>query len=75
MEKNLDGSPEGEGVQGEGDYESARRYDHHLKKYLDQADVERAARNAAPRTEEEAEDLEAAEDEGRSHARGEKPSG
>lgn len=72
MEKNRDGTgAEPEGVQGEGDYESARRYDRDLKKYLDKADVERAARAAEPRTEEEAEDLEAAEDEGRRHARGE----
>ncbi|MBV9697151.1 MAG: hypothetical protein JO005_09520 [Gammaproteobacteria bacterium] len=72
MEKNRDdsGAQKRDEVQGEGDYESARRYDRDVKKYLENADVERAARDAEPRTEAEAEELEAAEDEGRRHARG-----
>ncbi|MBV9346088.1 MAG: hypothetical protein JO341_14805 [Gammaproteobacteria bacterium] len=72
MEKNIESQgSERDPVQGEGDYESARRYDRDVKRYVKTADVERAAREAEPRSEEEAEDLEAAEDVGRSRGKGE----
>jgi len=35
-------------VQGEGDYEAARRYDSSVHKFVQRADIERAARAAAP---------------------------
>ena len=60
-------------VQGEGDYESARRYDEHVEKFVQTADIERAAHEAAPRDAEEAAEMEAAERAGR--ARAKEPSG
>jgi hypothetical protein len=57
-------------IQGEGDYRSAREYREGLREFLEHADVEKAAREAAPRTPRQARELERAEEEGRSHARG-----
>jgi ElaB/YqjD/DUF883 family membrane-anchored ribosome-binding protein len=56
-------------IQGEGDYRSAREYREEVREYLERADVEKAAREAAPRDPEEALELEQAEDIGRSRAR------
>ena len=56
-------------VQGEGDYRSAREYREDLQQFLQHADVENAARAAAPRDRGEARELERAEAQGRSHAR------
>jgi len=61
----------GDGIQGEGDYQAARRYRASAQRYARTGDVGRAARAAAPRSEAEAEELERAEALGR--ARG-KPS-
>lgn len=58
-------------VQGEGDYQAARAYRHNVETYLEHADVAQAAREAAPRNRNEARELEQAEVEGRSHAKGE----
>jgi hypothetical protein len=52
-------------VQGEGDYRSAREYRQGVEKFVRTADIDRAAREAAPRDEREAAELEAAEDRGR----------
>ena len=60
-------------VQGEGDYESARRYQSALKRYVETVDVERAAHDAAPKHTQEAEELEAAEQAGRARAKPAKP--
>jgi hypothetical protein len=57
-------------VQGEGDYESARRFDADARRFLDSADVPELARRAAPRSKEEAAQLKEAEAVGRSHAVG-----
>ena len=57
------------GVHGEGNYEAAREYNERTQEYLDSADVEQDARNAAPRTEAEAKALKQAEAEGRKHAK------
>lgn len=59
----------GNGVQGEGDYRAARRYRAAAERYAHTADVRRAARNAAPRNEAEAEDMAEAEAEGRARAK------
>jgi hypothetical protein len=58
---------------GEGDYESARRYQSALKRYVETVDVERAAHDAAPKNTQEAEELEAAEQAGRAGAKLAKP--
>ena len=56
-------------VQGEGDYRAARAYREGVQEFLEHANVEEAARAAAPRDPQEARDLEQAEEEGRSHAK------
>lgn len=63
-----DASSEGD-VQGEGDYRAARRYGRSAEKFVHTADVERAAREAAPRNRTEAEEMMKAEAQGRSRAR------
>ncbi|MDB5880534.1 MAG: hypothetical protein JWP43_412 [Ramlibacter sp.] len=62
---------EGEQQMGEGSYEGTRQYNRRTQEYLKKADVERDAEAAKPRSEEEARDLKQAEDEGRSHSKGE----
>ncbi len=56
-------------VQGEGDYEAARRYRKDVQDFVQSQDVEHAAHEAEPRSREESEQLQRAEEEGRSHAR------
>jgi hypothetical protein len=55
-------------IQGEGDYESTRRFDNDEQRFLKTADVADLARKAAPKSKEEAAELKEAEDIGRSHA-------
>ena len=62
---------QGEQEMGEGSYEGTREYDRRTQEYLKKADVERDAEAAKPRSEEEARELKQAEDEGRSHSKGE----
>jgi hypothetical protein len=57
-------------VQGEGDYESARRFRKDSEDFLKKADVPDLARRAAPHSKEEAEELIKAEEVGRSHRAG-----
>ena len=57
------------GVHGEGNYEAAREYNERTKEYLESADVNKDARDAAPRSEEEARALKRAEAEGKKHAK------
>lgn len=60
-------------VQGEGDYEAARRYRKRTDEFVENNDIEKAALRAAPETAREAEDLEAAEEAGKRRAKGEDP--
>ena len=57
-------------IQGEGDYHSAREYREEVREFLERTDVEKAAREAAPRNPREARELEEAEAAGRSRAKG-----
>ena len=61
-------------IQGEGDYESARRYRRDVEDYVKNADIDKAAREAEPDSPEEARELEQAEEIGKSHAKGKKKS-
>jgi hypothetical protein len=56
-------------VQGEGNYDAARRHRESVEDFVRDNDVERAAREAEPQGADEAQQLEDAEAEGRSHAR------
>lgn len=59
----------GSRVQGEGDYEAARRYRGDVEKYVQTADIEQAARDAAPHDDREAQEMSAAEAAGRKRAK------
>ena len=62
----------GEGQQyGEGNYKATRDYNRGLKDHVEHHDIEKEARDAAPRSAEEAKELEDAERVGRSRSRGE----
>ena len=55
-------------VQGEGDYESSRRFRKDTEHFLKDANVPELARQAAPKSKEEAEEMKKAEEIGRSHS-------
>lgn len=60
----------GEGKQyGEGSYSGTRQYNEGLKDHVENHDIEREARDAAPRTDAEEKDMEEAERIGRSRSR------
>ena len=58
---------------GEGNREADRRYREATKEYISRGDVEEAAREAQRALDEEADELKAAEKEGRSHIAEEDP--
>ena len=61
----------GEGSQyGEGNYKATRDYNEGVKDHMRNHDVEQEARDAEPKSESEARDMERAEAEGRSRAKG-----
>ena len=60
----------GKGEFGEGNYAVSRAYDEGVARHLATHDVEREAREAAPRNRREAEDMERAEETGRARGRG-----
>jgi hypothetical protein len=63
--------PQGNGVlQGEGDYQAARRYREEVTEFVSKADVDTLAREAAPSSAKEARDLALAEDRGRDRSKG-----
>jgi hypothetical protein len=63
----------GGGEHGEGSYAGTRQYDQGVKDFAESGRVEEAARAAAPRSDAEAREMEAAEAEGKRHAKGEDP--
>jgi len=56
---------------GEGSYEASRDYKQRADEYMKKADVAADAEAAKPRSEQEARDLKQAEEDGRSHSKGE----
>ncbi len=66
-------TPNKDQIQGEGDYEAGRRYDKASREFAESGQVEPAARDAAPEDARQAEDMERAEEVGKSHAKGEDP--
>jgi hypothetical protein len=65
--------PAGSQIEGEGSYSGAQQYDEATRQFVKQGKVEQAARDAAPKSPQEAEELDQAEAEGRSHAKEEDP--
>jgi len=74
--KKPEGQPQqqqqsGEGQQyGEGNYKATRDYNRGLKDHVEHHDIEKEARDAAPESEKEADEMEDAERAGRERARG-----
>ncbi len=58
-----------DGVQGEGDYRSAREFNEAERKFVESGKVPAAARAAAPKSAAEEQELIAAEQEGKRHAK------
>ncbi len=65
------GADAGQQQMGEGSYEATRDYQKDIKDYLSHADVKSDAEAAKPKSQEEARDMERAEEEGKSHSKGE----
>ena len=63
------GNTEKPEVQGEGDYEAARRYGKEVKDYVDSANIDKAAHDAAPKSPDEQREMDEAERAGRSHSK------
>lgn len=60
-------------VQGEGDYEAARRYDKSQQDFVESGKVDERAGQAGPQDSAEAAELDQAEQEGKSRSKGEAP--
>ena len=56
-------------VEGEGSYSASKEYNERTKKFVDSGKVEQAARDAAPKSEEEAHAMQKAERIGKQHAK------
>jgi hypothetical protein len=69
--KPASGAPEG--VQGEGNYDAARRYRDNVNEFLTHADVEEIAQRAAPASALEARELALAAEKGQLRSRGDDP--
>jgi hypothetical protein len=67
------GSPEHSKIQGEGDYEAARRYREEVKEYLQRSNVEERARAAAPDSAKQERELALAEEQGKDRSKGDDP--
>ena len=67
----MSSTPKKDEVQGEGDYEAARRYDKAARDFAESGKVEPAAHEAAPESAEQAEEMKRAEEIGKSHSKGE----
>jgi len=57
-------------VQGEGNYDAARRYRKDVNDFLEKEDVEKAAHEAAPKSPDEQREMDEAERAGRSRSKG-----
>ena len=63
----------GSRMQGEGDYQAARRHRRKVRQFIATSDTEELAREAAPRSESEHLEMLEAERQGRARAKGRKP--
>jgi hypothetical protein len=68
--KDAGGKP---GPYGEGNYEATRKYNEGLKDHVQHHDIEKEARDAAPKNEGEAKAMKDAEREAASRSKGEDP--
>ena len=65
--------PKSPDIQGEGNYDATRRYDKAATDFVQSGKVDQAARDARPKSDAEADAMRKAEQEGKSHAKGEDP--
>jgi hypothetical protein len=70
MSEPIDGSTGGSEVQGEGDYEAARRYRDKVTDFVKRSDVEELARKAAPLSPREAREDALADERARGRSKG-----
>lgn len=71
----LSGTPEGQHtrIQGEGDYEAARRYREEVTEFVKTSDIEKLAKEAEPQSAKEVRELDVAERAGKAHSKGDDP--
>ena len=62
-----------DGVEGEGSYSGSKDYNERTKKFVQSGKVDKAARNAEPKSEEEKHAMQKAERIGKDRAKGEDP--
>jgi hypothetical protein len=67
----MSSTPKQDQVQGEGDYDAARRYNKATKDFAKSGKVDRAAHDAAPASAQQADEMRKAEDISKSHSKGE----
>jgi hypothetical protein len=60
-------------VEGEGSYTGSKDYNERTKKFVDSGKVDQAAKDAEPKSEQEAHEMQKAERIGKQHAKGEDP--
>jgi hypothetical protein len=72
-DRSVDRAYEGK-EHGEGNYQASKEYGKRVRSFVRSADVERAAKEAEPRTPDEARELAEAESRGRKRSKGEDPS-
>ncbi|HET9645569.1 MAG TPA: hypothetical protein VFP68_19930 [Burkholderiaceae bacterium] len=60
-------------LQGEGNYTAGRHYNEATKQFVDSGKVDKAAASAKPESPKQERDMKRAEQEGKSHAKGEDP--
>ncbi len=56
-------------IQGEGDYDAAQRYRKEVKDFVNKADIDKAAHEAAPHSPDEQREMDEAERTGRAHSK------
>jgi hypothetical protein len=66
---NKQGPGSADKVQGEGDYDAARRYDEKMRDHVKNHDIEQEARDAEPKSQGEEREMERAEEAGKSRAK------
>ena len=66
----MSSNPKSENIQGEGDYEAARRYDKQAHDFAKSGKVDKAAKEAKPDNAAQAKDLKRAEEAGKPRAKG-----
>jgi hypothetical protein len=71
--KPEDRQQQGANVHGEGNYAATRQYNEGVREHMQAHDIDKEARDAAPKSADEARELESAEAAGKSRAKGEDP--